>query len=294
MNRRHHSHIIVGLVLFAAIGNFLAAYLFIDTVGQARSLDTLGSARFSIMLGFGVMLGEVEILAIWAAFGPNPIGFRLSVTSAIFLLLSISSSLGLVLPDNGSSVVGRLGVVFFVMLGFIVAQASLWIVRTALARRIALPGVTDLRRTWRVRFSIKHLLILTGVVSLPLMFFNAMSTESPGRSFVFSFRELAPLGVAVLFGIFSLAVSLPCLFLALSERLTWRWLIRLLIVVFVGPVLRYSVWAIIRRDVSAATAAKLLSNTFLTGLGATLTILAALLICRKMGYRLARETYLNV
>lgn len=266
--------------------------------GVAVACNVLGPGIFwnarngSLLMYFafvasGALIAEVVLLGTWCSLSLQPIKYRLPVTATFVVIGACSYCIGLQLadpspPEQGIPVEVALLIAVAGLGTFAVIQIPLWVIRRATQFRIAIPATAVPGESLQKKqFSIRYLMLGTAVVAVVLVL---VRNSLPGHSVGISLRELMEILMLMLsfIGLSSL-LSVPCLWIALTEKPSLRpWLV--LVCAFVaGPFL-------VLVCSSMIFGPQVLEESLLGvpcyEVGLTGTLLAGLWVLRSLGYRM--------
>ncbi len=279
MSSRLHYFPFVLFVTLAAVANLAGPSLFWDMNFRMDSNQILAA------MATGALVAEVALLGIWSAVGPSTVIFRLPVTVGVLVLLTCAYVVGLQIPESAMPVEVAIVVIVGAALGFLAVQVPLWIMRAVSMQRIALLGSTALSpQEERSQFGLKHLIGWTTAISILLVIVKSSIPSAAAQNTNTDWLQL--IGILTVFALFSASVTLPCLFLTLSKKRVWLWLIPLVGTTCGGPFV--VLFALISMFGPGPDFWQLVTILFSFGIGACLTTCLVLGCCRLMGYRLER------
>lgn len=255
----------------------LVSFLIVDFfVPQAMSEDVL----LAVLLG--ICIGQLNLIATWAAFAPGNVVVRLPWS----LLLTILTWYSLVLGNRFESPSFRTGDATFLGLtllcGVIVAQVPLWGAAHLFGWKLVNWGVNE--NNVGSQFNLRHILLGTVFVSIALALGRLVLP--PGDKLEMHFENNMPL-IIVVVALINLVVTVPCIWGAFLQA----WMI---IPLAFGWVFYCAIFTGIEFCVIVLVAEGPPENyeplfyIYLMNLTQCATVFGTLLVLRGLGFRLLR------
>ena len=215
---RHNGRVrpVFGLLL-AVIGLFLINNLLIGTLFDWPSRQELLQA---ILLGtaIGVVIGQLNLISIWAAIAEGPIIVRLPWAYLLVVVIWASVAVGNVLSDGiDHEAIWTLGAML--ALGCTVAQAPLWIASRWFRWRLIGPGRVG-EQADDVRFNLKHLFIGTFFLAVVLGFCRFIFLSVEGDIQFITDGDLY-VGLSIM-AVVNLVTVVPAIWAAFLWPLSWQ------------------------------------------------------------------------
>ncbi len=231
----------------------------------------------------GICIGQLNLIAIWAALGPGNIVLRLpwSVLLTVFMWYALVLGLrrwGRVELDDAV----LLGVV---LLGAaVVLQIPLWIASRSSGWRLTAAHLQGMpAKGEQLQFELRHMLIGMAILSAALA--PARTVLPPGslENLVESGWSWAPVTVGL---VVNLAVVVPCIWLAflrpkIAGQVALGWLAYVAAVTGLEVLVFIAVWR-------APVEARLFMMYFILNVLQCATVIGVLLVLRLLGWRLER------
>ncbi len=233
------------------------------------------------------LVAEICLLGIWCGMAQQAIKYRLPLTLALVLVTAAAYCIGLQLPDLGQPRSGMPLQVALVICGaafsqFFVMQVPLWIIRRNHNARIAPTGVMLTEDSLQGKqFSVGYLMLCTAIIAVLLVI---VRSALPKQSADIPVRQLTEIFLAILVYVsLSCLLTIPCVWIVLSETIPVHSLMIGLITFVVGPVVALVLTMMIfgRQD-----ADEFFQGVLCYECGLTVTTGATLFILRCAGYRL--------
>ncbi len=163
--------------------------------------------HWSHLIWIGVMYSQPTLLAVWAAFGAEPLLVRLPRATALVCLVSLTLTVGVRLNQSGRLGLDDLATMAFPLCQFIVLFFTLGLIRRRCDWHLS---VTPSRVADRYQYSLLNLLVWTSFAAVLMavvgwLFLN--STLAPGRDPFVSWNVIGmALIIGTTVGVFSTAI----------------------------------------------------------------------------------------
>jgi hypothetical protein len=208
---------------WAVTGVLLVAFLLVDF---ATPRWWSSGPEPTSVLALGVCIGQVNLIAAWAAIGPGNLAVRLPWSAALGLMMWYALVLGgrVAQPCCSLDDAAVLGVA---LLGWLlIAQVPLWVAKAAFRWRLIRGGGAAVSADGPPQFTVRHLLLGTLLLSVALS--PCRAVLPPSRlAYPQIGREFYIMLVAAV--VCNLVVTVPCIWGALltaarTPSLVVRWL----------------------------------------------------------------------
>jgi|GEM_PF-3390408 hypothetical protein len=274
--------VIAGLCLFAFTCNLLVPALF----WRSHRYDWL---EYCAIFASGVLVAEVALLAIWCGLGQWSLKYRLPVTVTLLIFGACSYCLGLQLPEPNSRMPWLVAALLTgAAIGlFAVMQLPLWLIRRTSQSRIALSKGDQSESPQQKQFGVGYLMILTALFAILLVV--VQSSMPHGHQFLSIGEILETCVYLIIYIAVSSLLSIPCVWIALSERKKTPSLVTLAATITVAPFLLFGLTKMLAGQVDSEA----IFSIFCYEIGLTGTTLATLVIFRLLGYQVFSNDHDN-
>ncbi|MEM9588638.1 MAG: hypothetical protein AAGA03_15255, partial [Planctomycetota bacterium] len=204
-----------GLVLL--IGICCVGFLIADV-----ATPTWFESPFSAMLALGIVTAQLTVICVWGTLVRGTFWIRLPWTILLLVVSWCGFALGITLENGSPDIDAMLATAALWSFGFVTSVVPLKIAALCFRWQIVQVTAYDKNPERRSSFAIRDLLIGTLFLAVTMGIGRAML---PGDGISISralqassLDEAEPLFAVTLFGVVSLLVKLPCIWISLGER----------------------------------------------------------------------------
>lgn len=266
---------------WVVLSTLIGGMLLVDYYVTPWVLDDSSDWIQAVVLG--ICIGQLNLIAVWAALGPGNIVLRLpwSVSLTVFMWYALVLGLrrrGRVELDDAV----LLGVV---LLGAaVVLQIPLWIASRSSGWRLTAAHLQGMpAKSGQLQFELRHMLIGMAILSAALAPARAVLPPGSLENLVESGWSWAPVTVGL---VVNLAVVVPCIWLAflrpkIAGQAALGWLAYVAVATGLEVLVFIAVW-------HAPAEARLFMMYFILNVFQCATVIGVLLVLRRLGWRLER------
>ena len=174
------------------------------------------------MLALGVVTAQLTVICVWGTLVRGTFWIRLPWTLLLLVLSWCAFALGITIENGGPDIESMLGTAVLWMYGFVTSFVPLKIAAMCFRWQIVQESADDQNGVRESRYAIRDIMIGTMLLALSMAIGRAMLPDediSFTRAIHASaLNEPEPLIAISIYGIVSLLVKLPCIWISLGEK----------------------------------------------------------------------------
>lgn len=176
------------------------------------------------MAAFGVVTAQLTVICVWGTLVRGTFWIRLPWTLLLLVVSWCGLALGTTIENDRADTGLMLGAAAFLFIGFVTSYIPLKIAAVAFRWRITQTRSVDAGQTTSSRYAIRDIMIGTLLLAVAMGVARAMFPEDGGEISIRRALEVSqlneglPLLATSIYGIVSLLVKLPCIWIGLGAE----------------------------------------------------------------------------